>query len=175
MDYGQMNRDLREVKTVPWQLTAVILALFFGLPGSVLGTWGMLSAKGQGSGVLAAIVALPSYLMLLWGAFGMRSRLRKAAHADEPVKPIKNKMLGGSAILIGGIVLLVGLSYIAGIPSYVVGGAGFFIVLPGLWLILRAMLPASGAPAHSRRNPSFAAAGVSAPLKTEIPPRSRRG
>ena len=146
MDYGQMNRDFREVKTVPWQLTAVILAVFFGLPGSVLGTWGLVSAKGQGSGVLAAIFAVPSYLMLLWGVFGMRSRLRQAAAAGEPVIPIKNSMLGGAAIVVGGIILLSALSLV--IPSPVLAGVGCFVILPGVWLIMRAMIPAKRSRSH---------------------------
>src|SRR5688572_1416 len=125
MDYRQMNRDLREVKTVPWQLAAVILGLFFGLPGSLIGTWALVEAKGQGSSTLAAIIAVPSYLMLLWGVLGMRSRLKQAVANGEPAPPIRNKMLGGGATVVGCVVLLSLLSYVANVPAVAVGAMGF--------------------------------------------------
>ena len=175
MGLSEMSRELRDVKAVPWQLTAVILGLFFGLPMTVGGVWGMLTAKGQGSSALAAIVAAPGALMLIWAAFGMRSRVKQARLAGEPAGPIARKLLVGAAVIIVTIAVVSVYAWAVEVPSFVVAGpAGFFGVVPGLVLILRAMIaPPRRVPSASAPHAAVVAPKVGAPIPTVLPPRPR--
>jgi hypothetical protein len=168
----EMNRELRDVKNVPWQLTAVLFALFFGLPLTVAGI-GMLTVKGQGSSILAAIFAAPGVLTLLWGALGMRSRVRQANAAGEPTGPIAKKMLSGVALIFGTVAVVSAYTALVEIPSYVLAvPAGFVGVLPGIVMILRAMIPAKTKPTHAPSGVPPTSV-VAKPVATVLPPRPR--
>ncbi|MEO6436608.1 MAG: hypothetical protein ABIP55_12730 [Tepidisphaeraceae bacterium] len=177
MNLDRMNRELREVKTVPWQLVAVILAVVLGLPLALFGTWGLLDAKGQGSSILAGIFAVPAYLLLLGGIFGMWSRVRQAAAAGEPTRPIVNKLIGGSGILLGGVALAAAFSF-ADVPGAlkgaVIGGGFVFLAIPGLWLIMKAMIPPKPVKTYAplgMASPISAGGDASTTPATALPPR----
>lgn len=145
---------------------------------------GLVDAKGQGSSILAAIIAVPGYLLLMWGVLGMRSRVRQAAAAGEARRPIVKKLLGGSGILFGGAALLAafGFADVPGALKGAIGGGAFvFLAIPGLWLIMKAMIPPKRArtyaplglsPAASAGDPSAAASAAAAtPPRPVLPPR----
>ena len=136
MDYRDPELHLR----LPWEATAIILTASIGLPLLVPAVMFLFVEHGRGSPELGLIFASLAAPLLIWSAFAIRSRLRKARAASESSGSIW-KRLG-----LGFLLLWVPIALCVMAHDWLVAHTGFYIIPTGIFFgavvpLARAMIP----------------------------------
>jgi hypothetical protein len=138
MDYRDPDLHMR----LPWEATAIIVAASIGLPLLAPAVLFFFVEHGRGSRELGLIFASFAAPLLVWSAFAIRSRLRKARNAGESPGSIW-KRLGLGFLLLWIPVILCVMAH-----DWLVAHFGFYLIPTGIFfaavvVLARAMIPAS--------------------------------
>ena len=132
------NPDLK--KNLAWEATAVLIATLLGLPLAMISFGYLFLSHGYMSrafGLIAAGLTLP---LFIWGAFAVRSRIRKGKDAGEALWEFLKRALIGLAWLVATIAIFTAMA------QWTSSRLGFYIIPGGVLLaailvLVKAMTP----------------------------------